>query len=81
MKCYLTGHKIYNLNLNEKSDQIFIAYNCKYKNAEKKHWSDAGHPTGTNFDKDELEAFIRLFGKYARIVYDLKNIFDKNLIK
>lgn len=35
MKCYLTGHKIYNLNLNEKSDQIFIDYNYKYKNAEK----------------------------------------------
>jgi hypothetical protein len=35
MKCYLTGHKVCNLDVKEKSDQIFIAYNYKYKNVEK----------------------------------------------
>jgi hypothetical protein len=35
MKCYLTGHKVCNLTLKEKQDQIFIAYNYKYKNVEK----------------------------------------------
>lgn len=35
MKCYLTGHKVCNLSMKEKQDQIFIAYNYKYKNVEK----------------------------------------------
>lgn len=35
MKCYLTGNKECNLNIKEKKDQIFIAYNYKYKNVEK----------------------------------------------
>ncbi len=35
MKCYLTGHKVCNLKIKEKKDQIFIAYNYKYKNVEK----------------------------------------------
>lgn len=35
MKCYLTGNKICNLNIKEKQDQIFIAYNYKYKNVGK----------------------------------------------
>ncbi|MFA5014066.1 MAG: hypothetical protein WC549_00805 [Actinomycetota bacterium] len=35
MKCYLTGHEVCNLNIKEKKDQIFIAYNYKYKNVEK----------------------------------------------
>jgi hypothetical protein len=35
MKCYLTGNKVCNLNIKEKPDQIFIAYNYKYKNVEK----------------------------------------------
>ena len=35
MKCYLTGNKICNLNIKEKQDQIFIAYNYKYKNVER----------------------------------------------
>ena len=34
MKCYLTGHKVCNLDIKEKPDQIFIAYNYKYKNVE-----------------------------------------------
>lgn len=35
MKCYLTGNKICTLNIKEKQNQIFIAYNYKYKNVEK----------------------------------------------
>jgi hypothetical protein len=35
MKCYLTGNKVCNLRVKEKSGQIFIAYNYKYKNVEK----------------------------------------------
>ena len=35
MKCYLTGHKVCNLDIEEKPDQIFIAYNYKYKNVER----------------------------------------------
>jgi len=35
VKCYLTGHEVCNLNIKEKKDQIFIAYNYKYKNVEK----------------------------------------------
>ena len=35
MKCYLTGHKVCNLDIKEKPDQIFIAYNYKYKNVER----------------------------------------------
>jgi len=35
MKCYLTGHKICNLKIKEKPNQIFIAYNYKYKNVER----------------------------------------------
>lgn len=35
MKCYLTGHKVCNLKIKEKKNQIFIAYNYKYKNVEK----------------------------------------------
>jgi hypothetical protein len=35
MKCYLTGNKICNLDIKEKQDQIFIAYNYKYRNVER----------------------------------------------
>jgi nucleoside-triphosphatase THEP1 len=35
MKCYLTGNKVCNLGIEEKRNQIFIAYNYKYKNVEK----------------------------------------------
>ena len=35
MKCYLTGHKVCSLSIKEKPDQIFIAYNYKYKNVER----------------------------------------------
>jgi len=35
MRCYLTGYKNCNLKIKEKPDQIFIAYNYKYKNVEK----------------------------------------------
>lgn len=35
MKCYLTGSKICSLNVKEKRNNIFIAYNYKYKNVEK----------------------------------------------
>lgn len=35
MKCYLTGHKVCSLGIKEKPDQIFIAYNYKYKNVER----------------------------------------------
>ncbi|MCL4378715.1 MAG: hypothetical protein M1409_10150 [Actinobacteria bacterium] len=34
MKCYLTGHKVCSLDTKENPDQIFIAYNYKYKNVE-----------------------------------------------
>lgn len=61
-------------------EELMEKINYVFKNI-KENRDDAGHPTGTNFDKDELEAFIRLFGKYARIVYDLKKIFDKSSIK
>lgn len=35
MKCYLTGSKECNLRIKENKNQIFIAYNYKYKNVEK----------------------------------------------
>ncbi len=35
MRCYLTGSKSCNLKIKEKTNQIFIAYNYKYKNVEK----------------------------------------------
>ncbi len=35
MKCYLTGNKICGLNVKEKSNQVFIAYNYNYKNVER----------------------------------------------
>lgn len=35
MRCYLTGHKACTLNVKVKPNQIFIAYNYKYKNVEK----------------------------------------------
>lgn len=35
MKCYLTGSKVCNLDIKEKPNQIFVAYNYKYKNVEK----------------------------------------------
>ena len=35
MKCYLTGNKVCNLGIEEKRNQIFIAYNYKYKNVER----------------------------------------------
>jgi hypothetical protein len=61
-------------------EELMEKINYIFKNI-KENRDDAGHPTGKNFDKDELESFIRLFGKYARIVYDLKHFFDKNSIK
>jgi len=35
MRCYLTGSKICTLNVKERANQIFIAYNYKYKNVER----------------------------------------------
>lgn len=35
MKCYLIGSKDCNLNIKENPNQVFIAYNYKYKNVEK----------------------------------------------
>ena len=35
MRCYLTDTKDCNLKIKEKPDQVFIAYNYKYKNVQK----------------------------------------------
>ena len=35
MKCFITGNKKWSLDIKEKPDEIFIAYNYKYKNVEK----------------------------------------------
>ena len=46
----------------------------------KENRNDAGHPTGKSFDKDELECFIRLFGKYAEIIDKLGKFYEQNKI-
>lgn len=67
MRCYLTGSKNCNLKINEQPNQIFVAYNNKYKNVEKVV-NEAIFPT---FDQ------LKIKYKVAKLEISTKDFFCK----